>query len=180
MSLNALSVLQTLMNDNLPQLEQALYPIKTLRTVLQWIPFHTIPDVLLWRGRARYRPHFTDIQEPWSIERRDMAITNNTPGGALWTSGCPTEDHQICSRNWIPSVKANEKKKKMSLNNIEHIMNINTQIINIYSISNINRFRTSRELYIGKIWIKTVNWLYFLSVNKTCVCYLPGFLQERV
>jgi len=28
------------MNDKLPQLEQALYTIKTLRTVLQWIPFH--------------------------------------------------------------------------------------------------------------------------------------------
>jgi hypothetical protein len=41
---------------------------------------HTIPDVLLWRGRARYRPHITDMQEPSGIERRDMAITNNTPG----------------------------------------------------------------------------------------------------
>ena len=137
------------MNDNLPQLEQVLYTIKTLRTVLQWIPSHcgvhgneqadglakhgagqqqeenpvcltemktiikslfktpqqqdsyhqltrsnqtticrlrtghntqptseqshenhTIPDVLLWRGRARYRPHFTDMQEPSGIERR--------------------------------------------------------------------------------------------------------------
>jgi hypothetical protein len=28
------------MNDNLPQLEQPLYTIKTLRTVLQWIPSH--------------------------------------------------------------------------------------------------------------------------------------------
>ena len=37
---DALSVLQALMNDNLPQLEQALYTIKTLRTVLQWIPSH--------------------------------------------------------------------------------------------------------------------------------------------
>jgi hypothetical protein len=35
---DALSVLQALMNDNLPQLEQALYTIKTLRTVLQLIP----------------------------------------------------------------------------------------------------------------------------------------------
>ena len=41
---------------------------------------HTIPVVLLWRGRARYRPHFTDMQEASGIERRDMAITNNTPG----------------------------------------------------------------------------------------------------
>jgi hypothetical protein len=24
--------------------------------------------------------HFTDMQEPSGIERRDMAITNNTPG----------------------------------------------------------------------------------------------------
>jgi hypothetical protein len=64
----------------------------------------------------------------------------------------------------------------MSLNNIENIMNITIQIMNIYCISNINRFRTFWELYIGKIWIKTENWLYFLSVNKTCVCYLPGFL----
>jgi uncharacterized membrane protein len=41
---------------------------------------HTIPDVLLWRGRARYRPHFTDMQEPSGIERRDMAKrrTDNT------------------------------------------------------------------------------------------------------
>jgi ribonuclease HI len=37
---DALSVLQALMNDNLPQLEQVLYTIKTLRTVLQWIPSH--------------------------------------------------------------------------------------------------------------------------------------------
>jgi hypothetical protein len=58
-----------------------------------------IPDVLLWRGRARYLPHFTDMQEPSGIERRDMAITNNTPGEALWTRGCPTEDHQIRSGN---------------------------------------------------------------------------------
>jgi hypothetical protein len=25
------------------------------------------------------------MQEPSGIERRDMAITNNTPGEALWT-----------------------------------------------------------------------------------------------
>jgi hypothetical protein len=72
---------------------------------------HTIPDVLLWRGRARYLPHFTDMQEPSDIERRDMAITNNIPGEALWTRECPTEDHQIRSGNWNPNVKANEKKK---------------------------------------------------------------------
>jgi hypothetical protein len=47
------------------------------------------------------------------IERRDMAITNNTPGEALWTRGYPTEDHQIRSGNWNPSVKASEKKKKI-------------------------------------------------------------------
>jgi hypothetical protein len=41
---------------------------------------HIIPDVLTWRGRARYRPHFTDMQEPPGIVRRDMNITNNTPG----------------------------------------------------------------------------------------------------
>ena len=75
---------------------------------------HIIPDVLLWRGRARYRPHFTDMQEPSGIERRDMAITNNTPGEALWTRGCPTEDHQIRSGNWNPSVEANEKKKTLN------------------------------------------------------------------
>ena len=34
------TVLQALMNDNIPQVEQALYTIKTLRTVLQWIPSH--------------------------------------------------------------------------------------------------------------------------------------------
>jgi ribonuclease HI len=33
---DALSVLQALINENLPQLEQALYTIKTLTTVLQW------------------------------------------------------------------------------------------------------------------------------------------------
>jgi hypothetical protein len=33
------------------------------------------------------------------IERRDMAITNNTPVETLWTHGCPTEDHQIRSGN---------------------------------------------------------------------------------
>ena len=37
---DALSLLQALINDNLPQLEQVLYTIKTLRTVLQWIPSH--------------------------------------------------------------------------------------------------------------------------------------------
>ena len=41
-----------------------------------------------------------------------MAITNNTPGEALWTRGYPTKDHQIRSENWNPSVKANEQKKK--------------------------------------------------------------------
>jgi hypothetical protein len=24
---------------------------------------HTIPDVILWRGRARYRPYFADMQD---------------------------------------------------------------------------------------------------------------------
>ena len=38
---DALSVLQALMNDNLPQLEQVLCTIKALRTVLQWIPSHS-------------------------------------------------------------------------------------------------------------------------------------------
>ncbi len=37
---DALSLLQALINDNLPQLEQVLYTIKTLRTVLQWIHSH--------------------------------------------------------------------------------------------------------------------------------------------
>jgi len=41
----------------------------------------------------------TDMQEPSGIERRDMAITNNTPRDTLWTHGCPTEDHQIRSGN---------------------------------------------------------------------------------
>jgi len=52
------------------------------------------------------------MQELSGIERRDVAITNNTPGEALWTRGFPTEDHQIRSGNWNPSVKANKKKKK--------------------------------------------------------------------
>ena len=52
------------------------------------------------------------MQEPSGIQRRDMAITNNTPGEALWIRGHPTEDNQIRSGNWNPSVKANEKKKK--------------------------------------------------------------------
>ena len=55
--------------------------------------------MLLWRGRARYCRHFTDMQEPSGIERREMVITNNTPGEAVWTRGCPTEDHQIRSEN---------------------------------------------------------------------------------
>jgi ribonuclease HI len=38
---DALSVLQAVMNDNLPQFEQALYTINTLRTVVQWIPSHS-------------------------------------------------------------------------------------------------------------------------------------------
>ena len=33
----------------------------------------------------RKQQHFTDMQEPSGIERRDMAITNNTSGEALWT-----------------------------------------------------------------------------------------------
>jgi hypothetical protein len=45
--------------------------------------------------KARYRPHFTDMQEPSGVEKRDMTITNNTPREALWTRGYPTEDHQI-------------------------------------------------------------------------------------
>jgi len=39
------------------------------------------------------------MQEPSGIERRDMTITNNTPGEALWTRGCPTEDREIRSGN---------------------------------------------------------------------------------
>ena len=38
---DALSVLQALINDSLPQLEQALYTITTFRTVLQLIPSHS-------------------------------------------------------------------------------------------------------------------------------------------
>ena len=37
---DALSVLQAMTNNKLPQLEQALHNIKCLRTVLQWIPSH--------------------------------------------------------------------------------------------------------------------------------------------
>ncbi|CAC5370134.1 unnamed protein product [Mytilus coruscus] len=37
---DALSVLQSLTNDKLPQLEKALYAIKSLTTELQWIPSH--------------------------------------------------------------------------------------------------------------------------------------------
>ena len=51
------------------------------------------------------------MQQPSGIERRDIAITDNTAGETLWTRGCPREDHQIRSGNWNPSVKANEKKK---------------------------------------------------------------------
>ena len=66
----------------------------------------------MWRDKARYRPHFTDMQQPSGVEKRDMTITNNTPIDALWTSGYPTEDHQIRSGSWNPSVNTNEKKKK--------------------------------------------------------------------
>jgi hypothetical protein len=41
----------------------------------------------MWRGKARYRPHLTDMQEPSGVEKRDMTITNNTPREALWTRG---------------------------------------------------------------------------------------------
>jgi hypothetical protein len=47
---------------------------------ITWISLgsnHIIPDVLMWRGKAIYRPHFTDRQEPSGIEKRDMTITNN-------------------------------------------------------------------------------------------------------
>jgi len=37
---DALSVLQSLMNNNLPQHKQELYTINIIRTVLQWIPSH--------------------------------------------------------------------------------------------------------------------------------------------
>lgn len=37
---DALSVLQALTNNKLPQLESALYSIKSLKTVVQWIPSH--------------------------------------------------------------------------------------------------------------------------------------------
>ena len=90
---------------------------------------HTIPDMLLWRGRARYRPHFTDMQEPSGIERRDMAITNNTPGEALWTRGCPTEHHQIRSGNWTPIVKANEKKKMPGPLKILTVVQMDTDVL---------------------------------------------------
>ena len=55
---------------------------------------HTTPDVLLWRGRARYLLHFTDKQEQSGIERRDMAITNNIPGEALWTRRRPPDSQR--------------------------------------------------------------------------------------
>jgi hypothetical protein len=75
---------------------------------------HTIPDVLLWRSyhprcavQCKIPPHLTNMNHQ---ALREEAITNNTPGEALWTHGCPTEDHQIRSGNWNLSVKANEKK----------------------------------------------------------------------
>ena len=85
---------------------------RAINSLSHLLPFYLL-HVLLWRDRARYRPHLTDMQEPSGIERRDMAITNNTPGEALWTRGYPTEDHQIRSGHWNPSVKASEKKKKI-------------------------------------------------------------------
>ena len=51
----------------------------------------------MWRGKARYRPHLTDMREPSGVEKRDMTIINNTPREALWTRGYPTEDNQIRS-----------------------------------------------------------------------------------
>ena len=115
---------------------------------------HTIPDVLLCRGRARYYPHFTDMQEPSGIERRDMAITNNTPWEALWTRGFPKEDHQICSGNWTPHVKANKKKKKGGLLNsyfegymIDWLFNAN--ISNISAISWYLRFTVCKKKLNG-------------------------------
>nr|XP_022335859.1 ribonuclease H1-like [Crassostrea virginica] len=37
---DALSVLQALTNNKLPQLERTIYSIKSLKTVVQWIPSH--------------------------------------------------------------------------------------------------------------------------------------------
>jgi hypothetical protein len=51
------------------------------------------------------------IQEPSGIGIRDLAITNNTPGEALWIRGCPTDDHQIRSGSCNPSVSEKKKKK---------------------------------------------------------------------
>jgi hypothetical protein len=51
------------------------------------------------------------MQETSGTKRKDMTITNNTPGEALLTCGCSTEDYQIRSGNWNTCVKANEKKK---------------------------------------------------------------------
>jgi hypothetical protein len=57
--------------------------------------------------QCKIPPHLTNMNHQ---ALREEAITNNTPGEALWTHGCPTEDHQIRSGNWNLSVKANEKK----------------------------------------------------------------------
>ena len=40
-----------------------------------------------------------------------MAITNNTPGEALWTRGYPTEDHQIRSGNLKSKCKGEQKEE---------------------------------------------------------------------
>ena len=44
---------------------------------------------------------FPSLSSQWeSFSVKAMGLTtNNTPGEALWTRGCPTEDHQIRSGN---------------------------------------------------------------------------------
>ena len=57
-----------------------------------------------------------------------MRPTNTHKGKTAWISGGPTEDRQICCRDWHSSVKANDKKKKMSDYNRKYvdILNIDT------------------------------------------------------
>ena len=44
-----------------------------------------------------------------------MGPTNTHKGKTAWIFGGPTEDRQICCRDWNSSVKANEKLPKSKI-----------------------------------------------------------------
>ena len=50
----------------------------------------------MMRLSIKYQYHYwLDMHQPSGMERQNMTHTNNTPGEAVWSSKCSTEDHQI-------------------------------------------------------------------------------------